>query len=93
MVVINFDNVFYECMFMFLVDVKILGIEIICNIKIMSDFFENEIDDGIYVFMKYNQVWVLLDVMLGEQGGVFKVVQVCLGGGCIYYCMCIVGLL
>ena len=93
MAVTNPDNAPHERMSMFLVDAKTPGIEIIRNTKIMSDSPENEIDDGIHAFMKYNQVRVPLDAMLGEQGGAFKVAQARLGGGRIHHCMRTVGLL
>ncbi len=93
MAVTNPDNAPHERMSMFLVDAHTPGIEIIRNTKIMSDSPNEDDDDGIHAFMRYNQVRVPLDAMLGEPGGAFKVAQARLGGGRIHHCMRTVGLL
>lgn len=74
---------------MFVVLVDVLGIEILCNVVIVGDI---DVEDGYYVYICYNWVCVLFDYMFGKLGEGFKVVQVCFGGGCIYYVMCIVGI-
>lgn len=93
MAVTHPDNKPHERMSMFLVDAKTPGIEIIRNTKIMSDSPREDHEDGVHAFMRYNQVRVPLDAMLGEPGGAFKVAQARLGGGRIHHCMRTVGLL
>lgn len=93
MAVTNPDSAPHERMSMFLVDARTPGIEIIRNTKIMSDSPREEDDDGIHAFIRYHQVRVPLDAMLGEPGGAFKVAQARLGGGRIHHCMRTVGLL
>lgn len=93
MAVTNPNNAPHERMSMFLVDANTPGIDIIRNSKIMSDSPDEEQDDGIHAYMKYNNVRVPADAMLGEPGGAFKVAQARLGGGRIHHCMRTVGLL
>lgn len=45
-----------------------------------------------YVEVKFNNLWVLIFNFLGREGEGFKFVQECLGFGCIYYCMCWIGI-
>ncbi len=93
MAVTNPENKPHERMSMFLVDANTPGIEIMRNTKIMSDSPDPDVDDGIHAYVRYNQVRVPKDAMLGEPGGAFKVAQARLGGGRIHHCMRTVGLL
>jgi acyl-CoA dehydrogenase len=75
-------------MSMFIVDAKTPGIEIIRNVGIAG---ENSNEPGGHAYLRYNQVRVPLDHMLGGPGEGFKVAQARLGGGRIHHAMRTVG--
>jgi acyl-CoA dehydrogenase len=89
MAVTNPENKPHERMSMFLVPSETPGIEIIRNTKMMND--SPDVDDGASAYVRYNNVRVPLDSMLGEPGQAFKVAQARLGGGRIHHAMRTVG--
>ncbi len=91
MAVTNPENAPHERMSMFLVDGNTPGIEIIRNSPMLTDDLDGENATSAYV--RYNEVRVPLDAMLGGEGQAFKVAQARLGGGRIHHCMRTVGLL
>jgi len=91
MAVTNPDNKPHERMSMFLVDAHTPGIEIIRNSPLLTESNNSETATSAYI--RYHQVRVPLDAMLGEPGQAFKVAQARLGGGRIHHCMRSVGLL
>lgn len=78
-----------ERMSMFIVPAETPGIEIIRNVALIG---EPDADDGHHAHVRYNQVRVPLDHMLGNPGEGFKVAQARLGGGRIHHAMRTVGL-
>ncbi len=91
MAVTSPDNAPHERMSMFLVDGNTPGIEILRNSAMLTDDLDGENATSAYI--RYNQVRVPLDAMLGGEGQAFKVAQARLGGGRIHHCMRTVGLL
>lgn len=79
----------HERMSMFVVPAETPGIEIIRNVATMDDC--EELDEGIHGYVRYNQVRVPLDAMLGGPGEGFKVAQARLGGGRVHHAMRTVG--
>ncbi|MEY2925675.1 MAG: hypothetical protein RL367_152 [Pseudomonadota bacterium] len=75
-------------MSMLIVDAKTPGIEIIRNVGIAGECANEE---GGHAYIRYNQVRVPLDAMLGGPGQGFKVAQARLGGGRIHHAMRSVG--
>jgi acyl-CoA dehydrogenase len=75
-------------MSMFIVPTSTPGIEILRNVAIIG---ETEPDDGHHAHIRYNQVRVPMDHMLGGPGEGFKVAQARLGGGRIHHAMRTVG--
>ncbi len=65
------------------------GIEIIRNVGLMGESPWD--DEGMHAYIRYNQVRVPLDAMLGGPGEGFKVAQARLGGGRIHHAMRTVG--
>ncbi|TGD73301.1 acyl-CoA dehydrogenase [Mangrovimicrobium sediminis] len=91
MAVTSPDNAPHERMSMFLVDGNTPGIEILRNSPMLTDDLDGENATSAYI--RYNQVRVPLDAILGGEGQAFKVAQARLGGGRIHHCMRTVGLL
>jgi acyl-CoA dehydrogenase len=75
-------------MSMFIVPTSTPGIEILRNVAIIG---ESDPEDGHHAHIRYNQVRVPLDHMLGGPGEGFKVAQARLGGGRIHHAMRTVG--
>lgn len=82
------DKPLTERMSMFIVPAETPGIDILRNVAIAG---ESDPEDGHHAHIRYNQVRVPLDHMLGERGGGFKVAQARLGGGRIHHAMRTVG--
>lgn len=72
---------------MFIVPIETPGIEIVRNVAGMNDTEE----DAIHAYLRFNQVRVPLDSLLGDPGQGFKVAQARLGGGRIHHAMRVVG--
>jgi len=87
MAVTNPDNAPHERMSMFIVPAETSGIEILRNVPGMND----DLDDGAHGYVRYENVRVPLDAMLGKPGEAFKVAQARLGGGRIHHAMRTVG--
>ena len=79
-----------ERMSMFIVPTDTPGFEIIRNVGIAGT--GETVDDGQSCYVRYNQVRVPLDYMLGKPGEGFKVAQARLGGGRIHHAMRTVGI-
>jgi acyl-CoA dehydrogenase len=73
----------YERMSMFLVPSDTPGIVIERNIAVMNDPAET----AMHALIRYEQVRVPADALLGEVGGGFRVAQTRLGGGRIHHAM------
>jgi acyl-CoA dehydrogenase len=89
MAVTNPDNPPHARLSMLIVPAATPGIEFIRHVQMMGDAPGH--DDGIHAYMRYNQVRVPLDAMLGAPGEGFKVAQARLGGGRIHHAMRVVG--
>jgi acyl-CoA dehydrogenase len=76
-------------MSMFVLPAEAPGIEIIRNVATMNE--REELDEGTHAYIRYNQVRVPLDAMLGAPGEGFKVAQSRLGGGRVHHAMRVVG--
>ena len=74
---------------MFMVPAETHGIKIIRNVVAMEEV--EELDSGIHGYVRYEDVRVPLDAMLGGQGEGFKVAQARLGGGRVHHAMRTVG--
>ncbi|MFM5908608.1 MAG: acyl-CoA dehydrogenase family protein [Novosphingobium sp.] len=79
-----------ERMSMFIVPTETPGFEVIRNTGIAGT--GETMDDGQSCYVRYNQVRVPLDYMLGNPGEGFKVAQARLGGGRIHHAMRTVGI-
>ena len=79
----------HERMSMFIVPAETPGIEIIRNVATMNE--RDDLDEGTEGYIRYNQVRVPLDAMLGAPGEGFKVAQSRLGGGRVHHAMRMVG--
>jgi acyl-CoA dehydrogenase len=79
-----------ERMSMFIVPAETPGVEIIRNVCTYSES-ESE-DEGSHAYIRYHQVRVPADHLLGEEGAGFRVAQARLGGGRIHHAMRTVGL-
>ena len=87
MAITNPDNKPHERMSMFLVAAATPGIEILHNCATLGEAPEN----GSHAHMRFSEVRVPLDAMLGKPGEGFKVAQARLGGGRIHHAMRTVG--
>lgn len=76
-------------MSMFVVPTDTPGIEIKRNVGTMDE--RDSLDEGIHGYIRYHQVRVPLDAMLGGPGEGFKVAQARLGGGRVHHAMRTVG--
>jgi acyl-CoA dehydrogenase len=79
----------HERMSMFVVPAETPGIEIVRNVATMEDC--EDLDEGIHGYVRYDQVQVPLDAMLGGPGQGFHVAQARLGGGRVHHAMRTVG--
>jgi acyl-CoA dehydrogenase len=83
MAVTNPDIEATKGMSMFLVPTETPGVEIVRNIGLMGE----PPGAGIHGWVRYNDVRLSADHLLGQEGGGFKVAQVRLGGGRIHHAM------
>lgn len=83
MVVTNPDVSAYQGMSMFIVPADTPGIEIIRNVGLGTEP-EAEASHG---YLRYNNVRVPADHLLGEEGAAFAIAQTRLGGGRIHHAM------
>ncbi|NYI75539.1 acyl-CoA dehydrogenase family protein [Nocardioides panzhihuensis] len=79
----------YERMSMIVVPAETPGIEIIRNVSVLGE--RDDLDEGIHGYVRYHQVRVPFDAMLGGPGEGFKVAQSRLGGGRVHHAMRTVG--
>jgi acyl-CoA dehydrogenase len=85
MVVTDPDNPPYQQQSMFLVPTDTPGVEIVRNVGLG---YESETDDhGSHAYVRYNNVRVPKENLLGPRGGGFIVAQTRLGGGRIHHAM------
>ncbi|MCU1602242.1 MAG: acyl-CoA dehydrogenase [Frankiales bacterium] len=87
MAVTDPDAAPHERMSMFVVPAETPGIEILRNVSTM----EEAEDEGIHGYVRYRQVRVPRDAMLGAPGEGFTVAQARLGGGRVHHAMRTVG--
>ncbi|HEX3462009.1 MAG TPA: acyl-CoA dehydrogenase family protein [Acidimicrobiales bacterium] len=73
----------YQGMSMFLVPTDTPGIEIVRNVGTMWE----PMDDGDHAWIRYHEVRIPADHLLGEEGRGFAVAQARLGGGRIHHAM------
>ena len=79
----------HERMSMFIVPAETPASSIIRNVATMDD--RDDLDEGTEGYIRYNQVRVPLDTMLGAPGEGFMVAQTRLGGGRVHHAMRAVG--
>jgi acyl-CoA dehydrogenase len=79
----------HERMSMLIVPAETAGIEIIRNVSTVNE--RDELDEGTHGYIRYHQVRVPADHMLGRPGEGFKVAQARLGGGRVHHAMRTVG--
>lgn len=89
MAVTDPDAPAHSRMSMLVVPTETPGIEIVRNVGTIGD--DPAHDDGIHGYIRYDQVRVPLDAMLGAPGEGFKVAQARLGGGRVHHAMRTVG--
>jgi acyl-CoA dehydrogenase len=82
MVVTNPDVSPYKGMSMFIVPTETAGVEIVRNAKVGLDE-----DEGTHGYIRYTDVRVPADHLLGEEGEAFAIAQTRLGGGRIHHAM------
>jgi len=87
MAVTDPDNPPYQQMSMLLVPTDTPGVEIIRNVALG---YQRE-GDGTHAYVRYTDVRVPRENMLGDRGGAFVVAQTRLGGGRIHHAMRTVG--
>ena len=85
MVVTDPDNPPYQQQSMFLVPTDTPGVEIIRNVGL--GYQDEDSDEGHHAYIRYNDVRVPKENLLGERGGGFVVAQTRLGGGRIHHAM------
>ena len=83
MVVTNPDVSPYQGMSMFIVPKETPGVEIVRNVGIMGE----PSGEGSHGYMRYNDVRVPADHLLGGEGSAFVIAQTRLGGGRIHHAM------
>ncbi|MEM8922153.1 MAG: acyl-CoA dehydrogenase family protein [Actinomycetota bacterium] len=85
MVVTDPENELVKSQSMFLIPTDTPGVEIVRNVGLG---YESEADDhGSHAYIRYNDVRVPADNLLGPRGGGFAVAQTRLGGGRIHHAM------
>ncbi|HEX4430765.1 MAG TPA: acyl-CoA dehydrogenase family protein [Frankiaceae bacterium] len=89
MAVTDPDAAPHSRMSMLIVPAQTSGIEILRNVGTMEE--RDELDEGIHGYVRYNQVRVPIDAMLGGPGQGFAVAQARLGGGRVHHAMRTVG--
>ena len=85
MVVTDPDNPPYQQQSMFLVPADTPGLEIIRNVGL--GYQSEQEDEGSHAYIRYNDVRVPKENLLGPRGGGFIVAQTRLGGGRIHHAM------
>ena len=88
MAVTDPENPPYQSMSMLLVPTDTDGVEIIRNVAIGTEAAE----EGAHAYIRYNNVRVPKDHLLGPRGGAFVVAQTRLGGGRIHHAMRTIGM-
>jgi acyl-CoA dehydrogenase len=83
MVVTNPDVSAYRGMSMFIVPTDTPGVEIVRNVGVGT---ESE-DHASHAYIRYTDVRIPADHLLGEEGGAFVIAQTRLGGGRIHHAM------
>ncbi len=76
----------YDRMSMFIVPIETPGVHIIRNLAVGT-----EDRDGSHAYIRYDNVTVPRDAMLGPRGGAFVVAQTRLGGGRVHHAMRTIG--
>jgi acyl-CoA dehydrogenase len=89
MAVTDPDAAPHERMSMFVVPAETPGIEIKRNVGTMAE--RGDLDEGMHAYIRYHEVRLPLDAMLGGPGQGFKVAQARLGGGRVHHAMRTVG--
>jgi acyl-CoA dehydrogenase len=79
----------HERMSMFVVPTETPGIEIKRNVATMAE--RDDLGEGTHAYIRYNQVRVPTDALLGGPGEGFRVAQARLGGGRVHHAMRTVG--
>jgi acyl-CoA dehydrogenase len=79
----------HQRMSMFIVPAETPGIEIKRNVATMGE--RDDLDEGIHGYIRYREVRVPADAMLGGPGQGFAVAQARLGGGRVHHAMRTVG--
>lgn len=79
----------YRRMSMFVVPADTAGVEILRNSCVMPD--RDELDEGSHAYIRYNDVRIPADAILGGPGQGFEVAQARLGGGRVHHAMRTVG--
>jgi acyl-CoA dehydrogenase len=87
MVITNPENPPHERMSMFLIPADTPGLVDVRDVAGMND----AVDEGHHAYLRFEQVRVPLDAMLGGPGQGFKLAQARLGGGRIHHAMRVVG--
>lgn len=88
MAVTNAENPPYQQQSMFIVPKDHPGVEIVRNVGVGTEAS----GDGGHAYIRYTDVRVPADALLGPEGGAFAVAQTRLGGGRIHHAMRTVGL-
>jgi acyl-CoA dehydrogenase len=83
MVVTNPDVSPYQGMSMFIVPTGTPGVEIVRNVGIGQEHH----DDAGHAYIRYNDVRVPADHLLGKEGSAFVIAQTRLGGGRVHHAM------
>jgi len=83
MAVSNPDVSAYKGMSMFVVPTDTPGVEIVRNVATGVE----RASEGSHAYIRYNDVRVPADSLLGEEGGAFVIAQTRLGGGRIHHAM------
>jgi acyl-CoA dehydrogenase len=79
----------HQRMSMFVVPAETPGIEINRNVGTMAE--RDDLDEGLHAYIRYREVRVPADAMLGGPGQGFAVAQARLGGGRVHHAMRTVG--
>jgi acyl-CoA dehydrogenase len=89
MAVTNPEGPAHQRMSMFVVPAETPGIEIKRNVATMGE--RDDLDEGTHAYIRYREVRVPADAMLGGPGQGFAVAQARLGGGRVHHAMRTVG--
>ncbi|MET0468246.1 MAG: acyl-CoA dehydrogenase family protein [Aeromicrobium sp.] len=89
MAVTDPDAAPHRRMSMFVVPTETPGVEIRRNVGTMAE--RDDLDEGIHGYLRYREVRVPADAMLGGRGEGFAVAQARLGGGRVHHAMRTVG--